>query len=254
MGQLVLGQCIEHIALVLLPVLSPQQQPSPLCFIKLHIGIMAGSNIIAAHFLCPGKQLPQLHMFVAIHAGIRRAPLFVFFNKMAYDAYAEVFAEIKYIMGKAHLIRYQFRIRCIGKAAVFLQPQFLVVKHLQRNADDIITGLLQQQGSRTAVHPAAHGHQHFFPVHNILFNNQLKNYCFIRLLTCPHFLNAQQNGDSYLDKFIQSYASNLAQASLIFASSTRMASMVFVIRSSSVQPSISAPCWMTSRWQPAANL
>ena len=55
-------------------------------------------------------------------------------------------------------------------------------------------------------------------------------------------------------KSIKLYAPNAAHSALIFASSTRMASMVFVIKSSNVQPSMSAPCWMTSRWQPAANL
>ena len=160
MRQLFLFQGVQHITLVLLPVFSPQQQPASAFFLKFYIGIVSGRDIIAAQLLRPGKQLPQLHVFVAVHAGVGRPSVFIFRNETVDDVRTKIFTEIKHMMGKAQFGRRLCGIRHIGKAAVVLrsQPDLFRVEHLQRYADDIIACLLQQQRRRRAVYAAAHGH------------------------------------------------------------------------------------------------
>ena len=146
MGQLCLRQGVQHIALVLLPVISPQQQPASGFFIKFYIGVVARGNVVAAHPFRFGEQLPQLYILVAVHTRVRRPPAFILRNEMVYHILAETAAEIKHIMGEAQLLCRFFCVRHVGNATVaFLcKPDVFVVKHLQGDADHIITCFLQQ--------------------------------------------------------------------------------------------------------------
>ena len=160
MGQLCLRQGVQHIALVLLPVISPQQQPASGFFIKFYISVVACGNVVAAQLSRFREQLPQLHILVAVHTGIGRPPAFILRNEMVYDKLTEVRTEIKHVMGKPHLFRNLLRVPHVSKTAVCFpcQPDVFVFKHLQGDANYIITRFLQQQCRRTAVHAAAHGH------------------------------------------------------------------------------------------------
>ena len=78
---------------------------------------------------------------------------------MVDDKLPEVRAEVKHVMGKTHLFRNLFRVPHIDETAVsFPCPDVFVLKHLQGDADYIVTRFLQQQCRRAAVHTAAHGH------------------------------------------------------------------------------------------------
>ena len=153
-------QGVQHITLVFLPVFSPQQQPPSGFFIKFYIGIVACGNIVAAQFLPFGEQLPQLHMFVAVHTGIGCPPAFIFCNEVIDHMLTEAIAEVKHVMGETKLLRSAFSICNIRNAGIslILKPDVPAVKHFQCDTHNIIARFLQQQSRHGTVHPAAHGH------------------------------------------------------------------------------------------------
>ena len=80
---------------------------------------------------------------------------------MVDDAVAEGIAEIEHIEGDAQAVCHQagvFRVGQAAAAAVFFQADVLVAEHAERHARHIVSGFLQEQGRRTAVDAAAHGH------------------------------------------------------------------------------------------------
>ena len=158
-GQLTLGQLIEHIALILFGVLSPQQQPSAGGFVIVHPGVMAGCDEIGTVGQRPVQQGAELDLPVAVDAGIWRAAADVFGDKAVHDGGLEKIAQIQHGMGNTqacgdssgglNVIR---RAAEAGTVLIGVEPQ--------RNARHLIAQPLQQQGGAGAVYTAAHSDTH----------------------------------------------------------------------------------------------
>lgn len=102
-----LGQLIEHVALVLPPVGSPQQQMRPGCFVPSHPGIMAGGQGIGTVVQGPVQQGTELDAAVAVHTGIGGASGYIFADEMVHDLPLEQLPQTKTVW---EIPRY--RLRC----------------------------------------------------------------------------------------------------------------------------------------------
>ncbi|CAN4050451.1 YgiT-type zinc finger protein, partial [Dysosmobacter welbionis] len=70
MGQLVLGQLIEEVRLVLPSIRAPQQLPAAGGRIEADSGVMAGGHGVRALVQRPVQQGAELDLPVAVNAGI----------------------------------------------------------------------------------------------------------------------------------------------------------------------------------------
>ena len=96
-GQLLLGQHIEYIALILAAVQRLFQQ-IPTVF-PLDPGIMAGGDGVAAQKDRPVIEMPEFQVAVAVDAGIGRLPLSVGIRKAVHHLTAELLGEVKNVVG-----------------------------------------------------------------------------------------------------------------------------------------------------------
>ena len=163
MGQLVLGQLIEHIALVLAPVPAPQQAVQSGVRVPVHPGIVPGGDIVIPQHQSPVQQGPELQAAVAVDAGIRRVPGAVFRHKAVHDLPGEAFRFVEHIEFHAQPVGHGPRIvRIVGRAA---GPRLLPVIQPQHGSVAVVPLLPQQQRRGAAVHAAGHGHQYAFSFH-----------------------------------------------------------------------------------------
>ena len=169
-GQLVLRQLIQHIALILAAVAAPQQQIALRCLVKSHTGIVPCGKIVIAQRQGPVQQCAELQAAVAVDARIGRASGAVFRYKAVHHLTLKSLRFIKHIELHAQAIRHTACILCIVCAAA--ASLRLAPVQPQHGAVTLIAFLLQQQRRRAAVHTAGHGDQYFFlfhdkPLHNI---------------------------------------------------------------------------------------
>ena len=73
-GQLLLGQAVQHVALVLLRVEGLFQQTAASGAVPLHAHIVAGGHRLRPQLQGPAEQLPELDPPVAVHAGVGVQP------------------------------------------------------------------------------------------------------------------------------------------------------------------------------------
>ena len=160
MGQLLLGQVIEHIALILALVQPLFQQPAAGGLVLLHPGVMARDHILHAMALSPAEQVVELHIPVAVDAGVGRAAHLVYPDEFFDDLLPEVGGEIQHLIGDIHRKGHLGGILDIlfGAAGVETRlPQRLVAGEPHGDAGAVVSCLLHQPCCHRAVHTAAHG-------------------------------------------------------------------------------------------------
>ena len=92
--QLVLGQNVEHIALVFIGVQCFFQQPAARSGVLLDAGVVACDHIVQA--VLPGKvqHFVKFHRAVAVDAGVRRAARLVSLDELGNDLFTEFFGVV----------------------------------------------------------------------------------------------------------------------------------------------------------------
>ena len=172
MGELILGQLIQHIALVLAPVTTPQQ-PVQICFrIVYHPGVVPCGDILIAQCHRPVQQRAELQAAVAVDAGVGRASGTVLRREMLHHVPTESVGLVEHIKLHAQPVGHGTGILCVVGAAA---AAVAVGDQLQHGAVTVIALLPQQQRRGGAVHAAGHGHQ--YPLAFCLFH-RFTSLCF----------------------------------------------------------------------------
>ena len=70
MGQLFLCQIIKHITLIFSFIKAFFQQPAASGLVLLDAGVVAGDDILHPVLLRPAKQVVELHILIAVDAGV----------------------------------------------------------------------------------------------------------------------------------------------------------------------------------------
>ena len=163
MGQLVLGQHIQEIGLVLGTVRRPLQQPAAAGRILFDAGVMSGGHAVAPQGPDPLEQRPEFHIPVAHRAGVRSSARLVLVHEIPDDGIPKHLGKIKHIEGESQPAGHQGGILGVGQGTAGLFPalaQVLVVEHSEVHAGKLITLLLKQNRRHGAVYAAAHRHTH----------------------------------------------------------------------------------------------
>ena len=181
MCQLLLRKVIQHIALILALVQALFQQPAAGGCVLLHPGVVAGDHILHAVFLCPVQQVAELHIFIAVDAGVGGTARLVDADKLFNDLRPEVGGEIqhliRHIQRKGHLGGVlDILFRAAGLVAGLSQR--FVVGEPHGDAGAVVACLLHQTGRHRAVHAAAHGNEGAGTVCRVLCGHRFSFYGF----------------------------------------------------------------------------
>lgn len=142
---------------------------------------MAGDHILHAVLCGPVQQVAELHIFIAVDAGVGGTARLVDADKFFNDLRPEIGGEIQ------HLIRH---IQCKGHLGGILDILFraagLVAGLSQRfvvgkphgDAGAVVARLLHQAGRHRAVHAAAHGNEGAGTVCRVLSGHRFSFYGF----------------------------------------------------------------------------
>ena len=162
MSQLLLGEVVQHIALILALIQPLFEQPAAGVRVLFHPGIVAGDYIFHAVGLRPVQQMVELHVFITINAGVWGAASLIHPDKLLDDLFPEVGGEVQHlvrdIQGKGHLggvLDVLFRAAGVETGL----PQHLVVGQAHGDAGAVVPVPLHQPSSHRAVHAAAHGNE-----------------------------------------------------------------------------------------------
>ena len=181
MRQLLLRKVIQHIALILALVQALFQQPAAGGCVLFHPGIVAGDHILHAVLCSPVQQVAELHIFIAVDAGVGGAARLVdadkFFNDLCPEVGGEIQYLIRHIQRKGHLG---------GVLNIFLRAAGLVTGLSQRfvvgkphgDAGAVVARLLHQAGRHRAIHAAAHGNEGAGTVCRVLSGHRFSFYGF----------------------------------------------------------------------------
>ena len=162
MGELLLGQEVEYVALVLREVLRLLEKPASGRRVLLDAGVVPGDDDVTAEGLGAVIELLMLHIAVTVDARVRGAALFVGPHEALDDLTVEVFGEIKYIIRHAEACGDLTGILGVfeGTAGIFATDidGFIIIQ-LHGDTNRIIAGVAHQRGRHGAVDTAAHRHQ-----------------------------------------------------------------------------------------------
>ena len=164
MGQLILGQRIQHIALILGRIRCPVQQIPARIGILHDPGIMAGDHTVTAKLFSPAHQLVKFQMTVTVDAGIGGSAALITADEFLDHFLLKISGEVEDIEGKTqpagncpgifHIIQ-----AAAGGFQIFTQNFVVEQPHGHTNA--VPVGSLHQIGRNSAVHAAAHGDERF---------------------------------------------------------------------------------------------
>ena len=162
MSQLLLGEVVQHIALILALIQPLFEQPAAGVRVLFHPGIVAGDHIFHAVGLRPAQQMVELHIFIAVDAGVRRAARLIHADEFFNDLFPEVGREIQHLVRDIHGIRHLCRVldvlfRATGVKAGLSQR--FVAGEPHGDAGAVIACLLHEPCRHRAVHAAAHGNE-----------------------------------------------------------------------------------------------
>ena len=160
-GQLLLSQHVEHIALVLACVKCLFQQ-IPTVF-PLDPGIMASGDGVTAQEGCPVIKPPEFQVAVAVDTGIGRPPLSVGIRKAVHHLTAKLIGEVKNVVGNPQTKRHAAGIlhilqRAAGAAAG--NTDVLVAVKGHGSADAVPAAELQKVSGDAGINAAAHCDQY----------------------------------------------------------------------------------------------
>ena len=160
-GQLLLGQHIEYIALVLACVKRLFQQ-IPTVF-PLDPGIMASGDGVAAQEGCPVIEMPEFQVAVAVDTGIGRPPLPVGIRKAVHHLTAKLIGEVKNVVGNPQTKRHAAGILHIlqrAAGAATGNADVLVAVKGHGSADAVPAAVLQKVSGDAGINAAAHCDQY----------------------------------------------------------------------------------------------
>ena len=160
MGQLLLGQVIEHIALILTLVQPLFQQPAAGGLVLLHPGVVARDHIVQPVGLGPAEQVVELHILVAVDAGIGRAAGLVDPDELVDDLLLKIGGEVQHLVGDVHRIGHLGGVLDVPLGAAGVQPlgvHGLVAGEAHGDAGAVEAVPLHEPCRHRAIHTAAHG-------------------------------------------------------------------------------------------------
>ena len=168
MGKLLLGQKVQHIALILGFVFCLLQQPALALGIVLDPGIVPGDDQIAPQNLRPVIEFGKFHVFVAVNAGIRRSPMLIGADKAVNDLFGEVLGKVKNMELHAQLAAHAAGILgIVGGAAGLSAAAILdlpgVQLHIHAHAFEALPE--HQRCGNAGIYAAAHGDQRTLGFH-----------------------------------------------------------------------------------------
>ena len=160
MSQLLLREVVEHIALVFALVQTLFEQPAARGLVLLHPGIMARDHMIQPVRFRPAKQVIELHISVAVDAGIGRTAGLVDPDEFVDDLFLKVCRKIQHLVGNIHRIGHlggvlNVPLRAAGAQALGVHG--LVAGEAHGDAGAVETVPLHEPCRHRAVHTAAHG-------------------------------------------------------------------------------------------------
>ena len=164
MGQLLLGQVVQYIALVLFRVQGFQQFVFAGRFIFPDAGVVAGDHAVAAQLPGPLVQSSEFQELVAVDTRIGRMAQGVAAGKFFHDIVFEFLGVVEYVKGHAQPGTDAAGVFHIAEAAAGFGaavPCIRVVVQFHVAADAVVPCILHQFGGYGAVHPAAHGNESF---------------------------------------------------------------------------------------------
>ena len=164
MGQLLLSQHIEYIALILAAVQRLFQQVPPV-FSPFNADIVAGGDGVAAHEGRPVIEMPEFQVAVAVDTGIGRPPLSVGIRKAVHHLTAKLIGEVKNVVGNPQPKRHAAGIlhilqRAAGAAAG--NADVLVAVKGHGSTDAVPAAELQKVSGDAGINAAAHCNQNLF--------------------------------------------------------------------------------------------
>ena len=126
---------------------------------------MPGRQPLAAETLGQRGQIGELHRLVAAHAGHRRLAGGVAVGEVGDHRIGEALLGVDHVVRDAEVIRHPARVVDVlaGAARALAAGGGAVVVELQRDADHLVAGLVQQPGDGAAVHAARHRNQDAHP-------------------------------------------------------------------------------------------
>ena len=162
MGQLFLCQIIKHIALIFSLIKAFFQQPAASGLVLLDAGVVAGDDILHPVLLRPAEQVVELHILVAVDAGVGGAARLIDPDEFFDDFLPEIGGEIQHLIGNIHRIGHlsgvlDILFRAAGVEAGLTQR--LVPGEPHGDAGAVVPLLLHQPRRHRAVHAAAHGNE-----------------------------------------------------------------------------------------------
>ena len=163
-GQLLLSQHIEYIALILAAVQRLFQQVPPV-FSPFNADIVAGGDGVAAHEGRPVIEMPEFQVAVAVDTGIGRLPLSIGIRKAVHHLTAELIGEVKNVVGNPQPKRHAAGVlHIIQRAACAAAGASDVLVAVQGHGGaDTVPPLLLHEGSGDAgINAAAHCNQNLF--------------------------------------------------------------------------------------------
>ena len=160
--QLVLGQNVEHIALVFIGVQCFFQQPAARGGVLLDAGVVACDHIVQT--VLPGKvqHFVKFHRAVAVDTGVRRAARLVGLDELGNDLFTEFLGVVHDLKRDVELERDLGGVFDVLRRAAGVEPalaQILILVQAHGRAHAAAARLLHQVGGDGAVHAAAHGDQ-----------------------------------------------------------------------------------------------
>src|SRR6185503_11398027 len=159
--QHLLAEAPEHVRLVLARVRRAEERRPPLG-VGPTARIVPGRDVVAAKRLGAAHQLAELEPVVALHAGIGRAPLQVLADEVVDDVRLEVVLEIEDVVRESHPARHGAAVvDGLERAAAAARRRTLrVAPELHGDADDRVSGALQERRGNARVDAAAHRDEH----------------------------------------------------------------------------------------------
>ena len=162
MGQLFLGQAIQHIALIFGTVRCFVQQVPSGGRILPDLGVMSGDYIIAAQNLGPAEKMVKFQIPIAVDAGIGSNAAFVAADKFRNDLFMEFCFCVENMKGHPQLPGDApgiFHIVQRAAGACFFRVGNFIVVQPHGGSHAVISCFQHQIGGNRAVHAAAHGYQ-----------------------------------------------------------------------------------------------
>ena len=159
MSKLILGQLVQHIALIFPAIRAPQQAVAMRRLVVGHAGVVARGDEVVSQRHRTIQQRAELQAAVAVDAGVGGAARAVLRHEVIHHVTAEGIHFIEHIEFHAQPVGHRPGVLgVVGAAAAAVAAG----DQLQHGAVTVVALPPQQQRRGGAVHTAGHGHQYPF--------------------------------------------------------------------------------------------